>query len=199
MEPIISKQEVDELMALEGKVKGDGMKNYTDFILKEEGEEGLKKLEETITNLGYPIRYRELIAMEFLPIGLEAITLLAIKRLFNYDDEKFQEMGRFGSKFSIIIRLFTRYFVSPEKLLKEASKMWRKGCTVGDLRVVEYNKEKNYLILRLEDYRLHPIHCQIFKGSILSALQMILKIKATCEETKCLYRGDNYHEFLVKW
>ena len=199
MEQIISKEELGDLMRIEGKVKGDGMKSWAEFIVKEEGEEGLKKLEDTITTLGYPIKYREIKAMLFYPVGLEAATLVAIKRLFHYDDSKFQEMGKFGVKFSIIVRIFMKYFVAPEKLLKKASAMWGRGTTIGNLVVAEYNKEKKYLILRLENHKVHPIHCQVFKGSIHNALQMILKSEVTCQETKCPFRGDNYHEFLLKW
>lgn len=199
MEEIISKEKIDSLMKLEGEVRGAGMKSYAEFILKEEGKEGLAKLQELMAKLGYPIKYQDMRAMEFFPIGLEALTLLAIKRLFDYDDKKFQEIGELGTKLSIIIRLFMKYFVSPPKLLKEAANMWRKGATVGDFKVVEYNKNKKYLILRLENFRLHPLHCQVIKGYLSGALQMILKGKATAEETKCIYQDDDYHEFLVKW
>jgi len=199
MEEIISKEELNRLMNLRGKVRGDGMKNYAEFVFKEKGEEGLKKLEETMKSLGYPIKYREMRKMEFFPLGLEALTLVLIKQLFNFDDKKFQEMGKFGVKLSIIIKVFMQYFVSPEKLAKAASQMWRKGVTVGELKMVEYNKDKKYLILRLEDFYFHPLHCHIIQGYFLAALQMLLKIKATCQETKCLYRGDEFHEFLLKW
>ncbi|GAI52915.1 unnamed protein product, partial [marine sediment metagenome] len=30
-------------------------------------------------------------------------------------------------------------------------------------------------------------------------IQMIVGSKVTSEETKCVHRGDEYHEFLLKW
>jgi hypothetical protein len=201
MEQVISKEEFDKLMSLEGEARGSGMKSYADFILKEKGEEGVRKMEETITELGYPVNYKKMKALSSYPIGLEACTLLAIERLFGFDDKKFREMGRFEVKCSLVIRIFMKYFVSIERAAKELSKIWKQHFTVGDFRTVEFNKEKGYLILRLENFHhYHPAQCQVLAGVLLAAVQMILKNdKVTCEETKCPFRGDEYHEFLLKW
>ena len=78
--------------------------------------------------------------------------------------------------------------------------MWTGHYTVGRLRVVEHNKEKKYVLLRIKDFCLHPLLCQVFIGYFTEALQMILRgTKANGKETKCVHRGDEYHEFLVKW
>jgi hypothetical protein len=198
MEQVISKDEFDELMKLKGEVRS-GIKTHGEFILKEEGEKGLKKLEDTILELGYPIKFRRIKATTFYPLGAEAIVLLAIKRLFNYDDEKFQEMGRFHAKSSLIIRLFIKYFVSLKSISKKVSDMWKRYFTVGNFEIVELDEEKKRAILKVTDFQLHPIHCQVFKGSISTLVQMIVGSKVTMEETKCIYRGDEYHEFLLKW
>lgn len=199
MEEIISKEEFNELMNLEGKVKGTGIKTHGEFILKEEGEEGLKKLENTMVRLGYPIKFKEIRATTLYPFGAEAVILVAIKRLFNYDNKKFQEMGKFHAKSSLIIRLFMKYFVSLQRMAKEGPKIWRRYFTVGDLEAVEINEEKKRLIFRVQNFKFHPLHCQILMGSLPTIIQMILGKPVIYEETKCLYRGDDYHEFLVKW
>lgn len=199
MEEIISKEEFDELMSLEGEVKGTGIKTHGEFILKEEGEEGLKKLEEIMTKLGYPIKYKEIKSTTLYPFGVEAVTLVAIKRLFNYDDKKFQEMGKFHAKVSLIIRLFMKYFVSLERMTKEGQKIWQRYFTIGELKVVEINERGRRLVFRVENFKFHPLHCQILMGSLPTVIQMIIGKPATCEETKCVHQGDEYHEFSVKW
>ena len=73
MEEIISKEEINELMSLKGEVKGTGIKTHGGFILKEEGEEGLKRLEETMVNLGYPIEFKKVRATTLYHFGVEAI------------------------------------------------------------------------------------------------------------------------------
>ncbi len=200
MEQIISPEELKELIGIKGEGRGASLKGYAEFILKEEGEEGLKKLEDVMTELGHPIKYREVKTMDFYPLTIEALTLVAIKKLFDFDDKKFQEMGEFEPKgSSLIVKLFMKYFVSIERTVKEVSKMWRKYYTIGDLKVIECNEEKRYVILRLENFRFHPLLCQDLIGYFSSMLQMVVRGEITCEETKCIYRGDEYHEFLLKW
>ena len=200
MEQIISKEEFDELMKIKGEAGAFSFHPAGEFIIKETGEEGLKKLEDIMAKFGYPIKYKERGRTDFYPIGMVAIRLLFLKRLFNFSEEKFREMGRFESKASLIIRIFMRYFVSLERVTKEIPKMWRRYFTVGDLKTIELNKEKKYTILRLENFHLHPLHCHTVIGYFSSLLQMITKSKQVfCEETKCVHRGDKYHEFLLKW
>jgi len=199
MEQIISKEEVNELMKLKGQIRGAAIKEIIKYILKEEGKDGLGKLEDAMEKIGYSIKDRNIKAMKFYPLGLEASTLVAVKRLFNYDDKKFQDLGRFAGKFSIIIRLFMGYLASIEKIAKEAPKMWRKYFSIGDFNMAEINEEEKYVILRIENYYLHPIHCQILIGYLSSILQIVVKSPVTGEETKCTFQGDEYHEYLLKW
>ena len=184
-------------MELKGQIRGAAIREIMAYISDEEGKKKLKELENVMEGIGCPIR--NIRPMEFYPLGLEAATLVAVKRLFNYDDKEFQEMGKFAGKFSIVIRLFMGHLVSLEKITKEAPKMWRKYFTLGDFNIVEFNKEEKYVILRIENYRLHPIHCQTLRGYLSSILQIVVKKPVTGEETKCIFKGDEYHEYLLKW
>jgi len=198
MKEIISKKELNELMKTKGKTIGVAIREHKEFILKEKGAEGLKKLEDTIVGLGYP-EYGKIKAMSFYPVGFYALTLIVAKRLFNFDDKKFEEMGRFNAKLSIIFRFFMRFLVSLDRAAKGVSTMWRRYYTVGSLRTMEYDEQKRYAILRLENFNLHPLHCQVSKGYFSTILKIIVKNPVTCQERKCVHRGDEYHEFLLKW
>jgi len=199
MEQIISKEELREYMELKGQIRGAGIKEIIKYILEEEGKDGLGKLEDAMEKIGYSIKDKNIKAMKFYPLGLEASALVAVKRLFNYDDKKFQEMGRFAGKFSIVIRLFMKHLVSIEKIVKEAPKMWRNYFTLGDFDIVEVSEKEKYIILRIKNYHLHPIHCQTLIGYLSSILQIVVKSFVTGEETKCTFQGDEYHEYLFKW
>ena len=74
--------------------------------------------------------------------------------------------------------------------------MWRKYFTVGNLRAVDYDEKKRYVIMRLENFRLHPLHCHILIGYIPTILQMVIGFKPSCRETKCVFRGDEYYDFI---
>jgi len=201
MEEIITKEELKEIMSLKGEARGIAPKNSAKFIQKEEGEQGLKKLEETMAKIGYPIDYSKIKPMNFYPLKLLALTLLVIKKLFNYDDKKFLEMGYFRGKSSWFIRFFMNRLVSFEKLKKGAPEMWRMFHTAGKVKVIEADKKKRIVIMRIRNYRCHPIHCQVLVGIFSALAQFVLKREGEIvgEETKCIYRGDEYHEFLLKW
>ncbi len=199
MEQIISKEELEKLESLKGKVRGVSLKADGGFVLKELGEDGVKKLEKAMSDLGYPIVYSKIKEMDYYPIFLKAMTLVVLQRLFNFHEKDFVEMGRYGSKVSLILRLFVKYFFSFERVMNEIPKIWRKYYTVGDLKVAEYNKERRYLIGRLYNFDFHPLECQYLKGYFPTVLRMIIRDEMTCEETKCPHKGDDYHEFLLKW
>ncbi len=201
-EEIISKEEFNRFMEINGEVKGVAFMGDA-FILKEEGEEGLKKLYDVIEKLGFPkedLNNAKLKYKKLYPIGWVAVSLLAIKRLFNYDNEKFQEMGKFQVKTSpFVMRLFMKYFISLKSSINEAPKIWRRYYTVGNLSVVECDEEKRYRVDRLENFNLHPLLCEILKGYFSAMIQVIIKKEVSCEEIKCVHRGDKFHEFLMKW
>ena len=201
MEKIISKGELNELIKIKGEMRGITIKPGSEFILREEGKEGLKRLEDTMAELGYPIKYKKMRSIDLYPIGLIAISLLTTKRLFNYDDKKFQEMGRLTAKTSFLIGIFIRrHFLSLKKIIKETPKVWGKYSTIGTLRVVEFNEAKKYFVLRLENFVFHPLYCKILEGFFSGMVKTIVKSPTVvCEETKCVHRGDEYHEFIVRW
>ncbi len=199
MEQIISKEEFDRLMEVKVKVRGNGPKNIANFILKRKGEVGLKMVSDTINRLGYALNYEKMRGLDFYPIGLVAVSLLISQKLFDFGDEEFQQMGELDAKSTTLTRIFIKYFVSLDKAVKAAPTMWRTYNTAGDLRVVEYNKGKKYIILRIENFVLHPLHCQYLIGYFRGVIQMIMGTADVCQETKCVHRGDEYHEFLLKW
>ena len=153
-----------------------------------------------MARVGYPVKYKKIKVTRFFPLALQAVNLTVVKRLFDYNEKKFQEMGMFESKAdTTIIRLFMKYFVSLEVAAKAASKMWRTYFTVGDIKTVRLDKEKKYIILRLENFHHTPIICENLKGYFQGLIKMIVKEETTCEETKCIHKGDDYHEFLLRW
>jgi len=137
--------------------------------------------------------------MDFYPVGLEAIAFLLMEELFHFSQEDFIKMGEFNSKVSLIVRLFMKYFVSMETIAREAPKFWGKYYTKGNLRVTEINKEKGYIVVRINDFELHPIHCLTVEGYLISIVKMVVNKEVKSEERKCMSRGDEYHEFLVSW
>lgn len=195
----LTKELVQNLMKIEGEVKGMVFKTDAEFVLREKGEEGLKKVEAELEKLGQPIKYKEIKTMDFYPIGLRAVSLLAISKTFNFDDQQIREMGTAAPKISLIIKFFMQYFLSVRKTIGQVPKMWQKHYTIGNLVPAEFDEEKKLLILRLENINLHPVFCCYLSGYFLKVVEMVVKSKVSCQETKCSFRGDEYHEYLFRW
>lgn len=199
MEEKLTKELAEKIIKIQGEIRGVGLKQDWSVVLQWEGQEGLKKLERKMEELGYPLRYSEIRTMDFYPMGLDTISLLAIKELFNYDNEKFRELGMLTMSFSVILKVFLKYFISLKKVSEQIPRIWREYYTIGELKVIETNEQKKLAILRLEDFNIHPIYCHILKGFFVKGLKIVVGKPVTCEERKCSYRGDEYHEFLLTW
>ena len=198
MPKILNKETAKELMETKGEVRGFSPKAYGQVILEKEGEAGLKKLEDKMAELGYPLKYRKIRAMSFYPLGMELLTLLAIKDVFKYDDKKFEEIGRAQPKFSLIITTFMN-FVSVKVVAKQSPGIWKKYYTVGEMKIPEFNGKKRYMVVHLNNFRLHPLHCRILCGYFASVIKMAAKTDVSCQEIKCVFKNDDHHEFLIKW
>lgn len=201
MDQELNKELATKLMAMPGEARGVVFKTDGDYVLQETGEVGLKKLEEELVTLGCPIDYKKIKDLSFYPIGLRIISLLAIKKTLSFDDAKIKELGMFASKTSLMVKLFINYFLSINKVFfEEAPRIWRKHYSVGDFIPIELNEEKKYGILQIKNYQFHPIFCVYLGNYLCGFFQMLIKSPAiTFEETKCPFRGDEYHEYTIKW
>jgi len=198
----ITKEEIEKLIEVKIETRGVVFKTDGEYILEKKGKAGLKELEVALEKLGHPIKYKEIKTMGFYSAGLRILSLLVIKKIFNFDDEEIKEMGFVATKKSLIIKLFIRYFLSIQRVFfKEAPRIWQKHWTRGVLAPVELNEEKKYAVLRLKDFDLHPLYCSAYlRGYLSGILQMLIKTpKITCREIKCSFRGDEYHEYLLEW
>ena len=79
MEEILNKEIAQKAMTIRGEVRGVSFKGELEYILETRGREALARIEEELAKAGYPIKYDEIKAMSFYPIGWEVIILLAVK------------------------------------------------------------------------------------------------------------------------
>lgn len=198
---VLNKEVVAELMKINGQTRGVAFKTDIDFVLKEKGEEGVRKVEEKLLEAGLEIKYKDIETMKFYPMGLRAISLLAIKEAFGFTKEDIKRMGLVAPKISLIIKFFLQYFMSPQKVFKEVPKMWSRHHTVGEIEPIKFDEKNKESIIRIKNLKSHPIFCCFLTGyfsTIVKMMERTEKIKI-CEETKCPFRGDEYHEYIIKW
>lgn len=187
------------LMKIDGKARGTTFKTDAEYVLREKGEDGLKKVEDRLSVLGFPIKYNDLKAMDFYPIGLRVLSLLAIREVFSFKKEDIRQIGLLASKTSLVMKFFMPYFFSLERTFSLAPQIWEKYYNVGKLVPFEINDKEKFLILKIEGFDIHPIICPYLGGFFSTILKMIIKGPVSCEETKCSFCGGDCHEYLFKW
>lgn len=195
----INKEEVEEFMKNPGKCIGELVKSTFVYIKKSKGQEALKKLEAEMENLGYPINFKKIKPLGWYPIGLRTLTFIALRRAFGWQDKDIKELGENSLNYSIIFKLFLRFFVSLENAFKNSAKYWKKHFTFGEMEPRQFNKEEKYTTVRLHGFKVCPDSCLHLSGYLKKLAELCGKKNVEVEETKCMYRGDPYHEYKINW
>ena len=193
-----NKEELIEIAQKKGEARGVTFCTDAEYVRRHEGEEALRGIEGETRKMGYPIDYSEVKAMAWYSVGLRVVSLLAVQKALNWDDEQIKEMGRNAPKYSIITKLMLRYFASPEMVASRVETYWRKHWSVGSLEGKVIGQSA---ILHLKDFLIHPILCTYLQGYFICVAGMVVgeSEKLRIEETKCMHRGDEYHEFVLGW
>ncbi len=193
-------QTADRLKNFKGNVKGEVFRTHAQYIRSKEGEDGVKKVEEKMKELGVPIKLDEIKSFEWVSEGKSSLTIIVTKEIFKWSDEDIFEMGRFAPRFSFILKVMAQYLISIEVLFKNASKYWHKNYDFGKMETVSYNKEKREIVVREIGIETHPITCIYHKGYFTGLCEFVIKnSNISIEETACVHKGADYHEFLIKW
>jgi predicted hydrocarbon binding protein len=92
-----------------------------------------------------------------------------------------------------------RYFLSVENIFDKAGEMWDKHYTVGEVESFDINMDKKYAVIRIYNINLHHILCDYLQGYFSSIAKMGIGEDIIAEGTKCIHRGDDYHEIVLRW
>jgi len=186
-------------MNIKGKTRGMAIKDDFEYVLIKKGQEGVERIEEELKRLGYPFKYQNIKAMKLYPSGLEPLIMLVCQKMLQYTEEDFKELGRISARMPLVIRVFVKYLGSLEMIVNGASSIWQRYYSQGDFEVTEVNEEKCFVVVRIKDFALHPLYCKGLEGYFEAMVKLVVKKDTRCEETKCVHRGDKYHEFLIRW
>lgn len=196
----ITKEDIQKLLKVPGEVKGQVFVTDFEYVKEKKGKEGIKILKEKIKEWGELIDYEGININQWYPMGLRVISLLAIKEAFGFGEKEIKDLGESAPKFSFLVKVLLKYFVSTERSFKESPNYWSKHYSVGKLEPVEFNESEKYAVLRLRDFKIHPILCNYLLGYFLTIAKYTIRSeKIEIEEKKCMFKGDPYHEFFFKW
>ncbi len=201
MEKEKSLQEVaDELKNFSGRVKGEAFRTRVEFIKQKEGEEGVKRLEEKMEELGVSIKLEEVNSTDWVNEGINSLCVAVAKDIFNWTERDVFDLGRFAFKTSFLTKTILRYLVSLKMAINAIPRYWRNYYDFGEMEAVYCSEEDKHGIVRKKGYKTHPLICIQHKGYLTAGAKLILKGKdVNVEETKCMHKGDDYHEYRITW
>lgn len=194
------KKEADRLMQIKGNSRGEILRTHAVYISYRKGEEGVRLVERKMEELGYPLKFKGIRPLSWYPEALSVLVILVAREVLKWEDSDIFDMGNSAPKYSFIVKLLMKYFISPKRCFEESSNYWRKHFDFGEMEASEFNEKEKYLVVRVEGYKFHPIICNFHAGYFLRVAQFVIKSeKTTIQETKCVYKGDPYHEYVIRW
>jgi len=197
---MLTKKEAENLMKIKGNVRGEGILTDVEYLREREGEKGVKKVEEKLAELGFPLKFKKIQSLEWYPQGLDILKMLVMKEIFNWTDKDIFDMGAFAPRVSFLVRMLIKYFISAQRSFKESPNYWKQHFDFGELEAHEFNEKEKRIVFRVKNYKTHPIMCIILAGYFLQMSKYVLKSQeVTIKETKCAFKGDSYHEYVVSW
>jgi hypothetical protein len=197
---MVTKKEAEQLMKLTGRVRGAVFETDADYVKSNYGNAGLERITAAIGQLGYDLHYDDLNSMEWRPLGLRALSLTVMKDIFNWADDDIRAMGDAAPKYSFIVKLLMKFFISPKVAFSHAPEYWTKHYDVGHLEAVELSEEKRSAVVHLADFNVHAVYCRYLEGFFGRLFKfMFPRSTVKIRETLCMCEGDARHEFLVNW
>ncbi len=197
---MLSREDAEQLLSVQGQVRGAAFETDAEYIRNRCGISGLKKVEAAVRDLGKELDYERVSSMEWMSLGLRALSLLVMKDVFGWSDGEIKAMGDAAPKHSFIVKLFMKFFVSPQVAFSHAPDYWTKHYDIGRLEAVSLDEEKRHAVIHLYEFTVHPVYCKYLEGYFGRLFKfMFPKSNVMIEETSCVCNGDSCHEFLVDW
>ena len=194
----MKKNDADRLMEIKGQVRGAVFETDAEYIRKRFGDDGIKRVQTALDELGCPISFEDVKSMEWLPLGLRAVSLIVIKDTFKWKDDDIKEMGDAAPKYSFIVKLLMKFFVSPRVAFSHAPEYWVKHYDIGRLEPVELDEATGNAVIHLYDFKVHPLYCKYLEGYFQRLFKfMYPSSRIEIKEGKCMCKQDAFHEFIV--
>jgi hypothetical protein len=196
----LTKEEVRRIASIKGNVHGSILKAYYQFIVDNLGEEGARKVEQRLKELGLEITFKDAFTFKWYPKAYSSLICLAFLEIAGWDEKDAFKVGYAAPAYSMLTKILMKY-LSTERVLENANLYWRKHFDFGEMKCVDYDKDKKYAILRLYGFKKYHQTVYIYIWGYLTRLmEMVTKSKnVKVEQTKSLFNNDPYDEFKITW
>lgn len=192
---MVSKQDAERFMKMEGHVKGTVFQTDAKYINKTWGQDGLRKVQAKLAQLGCPIDYENAKALQWYPLGLRPLSLMTIQETFNLSNDQMKTMGYNAPKFSFLVKLIAKFFISPKMTVEQAPGFWDRHWDKGKLES-EYNEKENYAIVKISDFELPPVGQIYLEGYFQRIMELSVGKPVVSKQTES---GEKTFQYKLTW
>jgi len=196
---MLSEDEIERIEETPGEIIGASLKEDIGFLIRKEGEKGVKRVEEELERIGHPLQLKKIKTFHWYPFYFTFFIHAINKDLFQWNDEDFRENGRLSAKLSVVLKIGIKYFISIERTLKHVNKAWRMYCTVGEV-TSDYHQDEHLIIITFTGFTGHPTFCRSLEGFAWQVFAYHLPTdNLVVKEIECPFSGGSAHRFELKW
>jgi hypothetical protein len=196
----LSMDEISKCETLLGKVRGAVFQTDGEYIKRKYNSDQLAHLEHVLKEVGHPMEYDSIRAMDWYPLKQRVISFLCMQEYFHWDDNEFRNMGSEAPKFSFIAKLLMKFFVSPQIAFNHAPEYWTDHYDTGVLKAETFNAHERFAVVTLKDFTTHTLYCRYLEGYFRRLFMIMFpEHEVTLKETHCPFKGDKYHIFRAEW
>ena len=194
-------KEIPELMKLRGQERAADTKYLIEYVKGKEGSEGYDKLIVELKKFGFIVPdLSQANDTDWISETVAHVFFIGACRVFDWNEEEIFKMGRGIMSFSKTLKIFVKYFYSPEKTIQKTADSWNKYFSYGRIKLLNFDAVKKEGLMELHDFKSHPLVCLYFSGIFSEILELATgSKKAMVKETKCMFGGNNCHEFKLSW
>ncbi len=190
-------EELADINKIEGEERALDLRYVTEYVKKKEGEGKYNLLLNNLQSIGFVLPKIEAFEkMSWIPMKIPVFFVIASAKFFKWKRQDIIEMGRNFVTFSPLLKIFVKYFISPQKTIEAGTRNWRKHYTRGDLEFLKYDENEKEVILRLKNFKTHPVDYLFIVGSFEKMGEIALGIENIKGDG--VQKKDCY-EFIFRW
>jgi len=192
---------IDRLKEMGIKIRGCCVRNMADSLIGTEKESLLDDIQQKARDYGLEEDLRKINVLKWYPFALNIAAIFSFYEVLGWTEEDIKTAGRNcpSSSAQLVFRTLA-FSMSLEKSFKMLDHIWKSMIGVGEIESVELNTKEKYAIARIRNFPIHPFCCIFIEGFGEGFGKLLIEAeKYECKETKCPFRGDEYHEYFLTW
>ncbi len=195
----LSKEDREYIKRNSGTTIARTIIDHISVLEKDYGHEIKKDIMKGMDEIGYNLDIFNIKPGDNIPVSHYMAFFVVKKELFSLDEEGVKDIGRKIARISFLLKFTSRLFVSLEMVAKNANSAWRKYYEKGDIRITEADSEKRRLVIELDNFVGHPLHCKHLEGYLEQIVFFVVGKKVLCTEEECLFRDGSFHRYILTW